>query len=224
MNPIKNYIKSQTTWAFRSALRQVEKEWQLSLRHRRSLKKVGRFVQTAALKLNLGCGENAKQGWVNVDLFHPDADLQLDLREPWPFAEGRVSHVYSEHVFEHFEFHSEVSHFLSESLRVLQPGAIFDVGVPDADWALRSYGNQDSDYWHYARTVFHPKWCETQLDHLNFHFRQNGQHKYAWNEETLSRSLSRSGFVGITRRQFDPSLDGESRRIGTLYMRAAKPV
>src|SRR5215831_11145736 len=103
MNPVKSYVKSRTTWAFRSAVRQIEKEWQLSLRHRRSLKKVPRLLQVAPLRLNLGCGTNVKQGWVNVDLFNPQADLQLDLRELWPFADNSVCHIYSEHVFEHFD-------------------------------------------------------------------------------------------------------------------------
>jgi predicted SAM-dependent methyltransferase len=116
----------------------------------------------------------------------------------------------------------EVPHFLSESLRVLQDGGVFDVGVPDTEWLLQAYGKPEHEYWPFAPT-WHPKTCETQLDHINYHFRQGEQHKYAWDEVTLTRSLRRSGFVSITRRPFDPNLDTESRRKGTLYMRALKP-
>jgi len=133
-----------------------------------------------------------------------------------------VDYIYSEHTFEHFEFDQEVPHFLAESLRVLRNGGIFDVGVPDSEWPLRGYGNPDHDYWPFAPTC-HPNTCETQLDHINYHFRQGEQHKYAWDEETLRRSLQRSGFVSIVRRDFDPSLDSHSRKTGTLYMRAIKP-
>jgi predicted SAM-dependent methyltransferase len=126
-------------------------------------------------------------------------------------------------VFEHFEFHCEVPHLLSESLRVLQAGGIFDVGVPDSEWPLRAYGQAAEDYWRFVTTKWHPKWCETQLDHINYHFRQDGEHKFAWDEETLERSLKTAGFACVVRRQFDPTLDAESRRIGTLYMRASKP-
>jgi predicted SAM-dependent methyltransferase len=159
---------------------------------------------------------------LNIDLFDSAADLQLDLRRRWPFPDSSVAHIYSEHAFEHFEFYQEVPHFLAESLRVLQSGGIFDVGVPDTEWPLRGYGNPDHDYWPTA-PKWHPESCETQLDHINYHFRQGEQHKYAWDEETLTRSLRRSGFVRIARRAFDPSLDTESRKIGTLYMRAIKP-
>jgi predicted SAM-dependent methyltransferase len=192
------------------------------LRQRSALRKAARYSPGAPLRLNLGCGPNPKQGWLNVDLFDPQADLQLDLREPWPFPNDSASHIYSEHVFEHFDFLVEVPHFLSESLRVLNPGGIFDVGVPDSDWPLRAYSHPDDYYWQFSRTV-HPSWCETRLDHVNYHFRQGDEHKYAWDEETLSRSLARAGFGTVARRAFDPALDSQSRKTGTLYMQAAKP-
>jgi predicted SAM-dependent methyltransferase len=196
----RNYIKGFSTAGLRSAVRQVFKEWRLCQRHRRSVSMLPRFLENSPLKLDLGSGSNNKQGWLNIDLFHPSADLQLDLREAWPFPNGSVLHIYSEHVFEHFEFHREVPHFLSESLRVLRPGGIFDVGVPDSEWPIRAYGNSAEEYWRLAETQWHPKWCETQLDHINYHFRQDGEHQYAWDEETLARSLRRAGFTSIIRR------------------------
>jgi predicted SAM-dependent methyltransferase len=225
MNAVKKYLKAHTTKALRGGVRQIGREWQLCVHHRLSVRKVHRFLQGLPLKLNLGCGPNARPGWLNIDLFEPGADLQLDLREDWPFPDGTVSHIYSEHVFEHFEFRKEVPHFLSESLRILQTGGLFDVGVPDTDWTLHAYGKPDHEYWPFARRIL-PEWCETQLDLINFHFRQCkewGEHKYAWDEETLARSLKRSGFTREARREFDPTLDSESRKTGTLYMRAFKP-
>jgi hypothetical protein len=86
-------------------------------------------------------------------------------------------------------------------------------------------GDPNDGYWCLARSL-HPQYCETNLDFINYHFRQDklhGEHKYAWDEETLARSLRRSGFKRVERRAFDPSLDAESRKIGTLYMRTFKP-
>jgi predicted SAM-dependent methyltransferase len=173
------------------------------------------------LKLHLGCGPNRKAGWLNIDLFHEQADLPLDLREPWPFPDKSVVHIYSEHVFEHFEHDHEVPHFISESMRVLRAGGIFDVGVPDTEWPLRAYGNADDSYWSLAKSQ-HPKSCETHLDHLNYHFRQGNEHKYAWDEETLKRTLIARGFVDVKRREFDPILDCDKRKAGTLYMTGIK--
>lgn len=222
MSVIKDFLKRRMTPSLRRTIRQVGEECRIRPRHWAAVRKAPRFLRNLPLKLNLGCGPNTKPGWLNIDLFDSAADLQLDLCAPWPFPDGSVAYIYSEHVFEHFEFNQEVPHILAESLRVLQADGVFDVGVPDTEWPLRAYGNPDHDCWRLAPT-WHPKSCETQLDHINYHFRQDGQHKYAWDEETLTRSLRRSGFVGIAPRPFDPSMDSESRRIGTLYMRATKP-
>lgn len=193
----------------------------MSRNHRAAVKQAPRFLENVPIKLHLGCGPNVRSGWLNVDLSHPRAELRLDLREPWPFPDGSVSFIYSEHVFEHFEIHREVPHFLSESLRVLKAGGVFDVGVPDTAWAIRAYGNVNDEYWRLAK-YWHPTDCETQMDHINHHFRQGVEHKFAWDEETLTRTLEIRGFRNVLRREFDPSLDTESRRAGTLYMRGNK--
>lgn len=63
---------------------------------------------------------------------------------------------------------------------------------------------------------------ESEFDHINYHFRQEMEHKYAWDEDTLARTLRQFWFNDLTRREFDPALDTESRNVGTLYMKASK--
>ena len=216
------FITAYFSKGFSAAVLQTEQEWHIYRQHRLALKKFPSFLCPSENKLNLGCGPNPKAGWINVDLFDSRADLQLDLRESWPFPEDSVAYVYSEHVFEHFEPRDEVKHFLSEALRVLRPGRVFDVGVPDTEWPLQAYGDPLDPYWQFVKDL-HPKWCETKLDHINFHFRQEAEHKYAWDYETLARFLCRAGFAHIARREFDPAIDSASRKVGTLYVTAIKP-
>jgi predicted SAM-dependent methyltransferase len=219
---VKEYVKTHTSKGFVNALRNAKKEWRIVRLHHSEQKKVGLFLQYKEKNLNLGCGPNPKPGWINIDLFDSHADLRLDLREKWPFADASINHIYSEHVFEHFEFLEEVPHFLSETRRLLQPGGLFDVGVPDTEWPLVAYGHPGNPYWPFSKIV-HPEWCESELDHINYHFRQGAEHKYAWDYETLARTLQRFGFSNMTRREFDPTLDSESRKTGTLYVTAIKP-
>jgi predicted SAM-dependent methyltransferase len=225
MNPVlKNLILSRLTLGVRGSLRKLRKEWQLMHWHRAGVRASRRYAGITSLQLHLGCGPNVKAGWINIDLFTREADLSLDLREPWPFANNSATIVYSEHVFEHFEHPAETGHFLRESLRVLEPGGTLSLGMPDAELQLKAYGDPANEVWAATeRAQWHPKSCRTQLDHINYHFRQDGEHKYAWDAETLLGVLAMAGFAQCRRRDFEPKLDLESRRVGTLYVEAHKP-
>lgn len=189
--------------------------------HRASVRKAAHLALEFH-KLHIGCGPNLKAGWINVDL-SDEADLRLDVREALPFATGSIEMVYSEHFFEHLEYPDEALGFLNESYRVLQPGGLFSVGVPDTEWPLQSYVNNEQEYFDEVRTHWHPAWCDTPMHHLNFHFRQGKAHKYAYDFETLAKILDSAGFVSIKRRSFDDGLDDERRQRGTLYVDAIKP-
>ena len=207
----------------RRALRGVLAEVRVQRLHGASVR-LARRLQNPS-RLHLGCGEVIRVGWVNVDLFEAGADLRLDLREPFPFPDGTMLIVYSEHFLEHLEYPREVEHVLRESFRVLASGGRFSVGVPDAAASVRNYIRNDREG--YARFAAsnpnYPTWLQIPMHSLNYTFRQFGDHKYAWDEEILTMALEAAGFVRVRRRSFDPQLDSEHRRDGTLYMEGSKP-
>ena len=192
-------------------------------RHRRGLAATIWKQLAPGTRLNLGCGPNYKPGWLNIDLFDESADVALDLREEWPMANSIASIVYSEHLFEHLEHRAETAHYLAQSYRVLADGGTLSMGVPDTEWPIRAYSDPDEPYWRTAKRLWHPADCETRIDHLNYHFRQDGEHKFAWDEETLSKFIAEAGFIDVRRREFIAGLDSEARRIGTLHVEAKKP-
>jgi len=190
--------------------------------HRRGVRKAMRYKNATALKLHFGCGGNVKPGFVNIDLSSA-ADLTLDLREPLPLATGSCSLIYSEHFLEHIEYPNDVRGLLRECYRVLQTGGIFSAGVPDTEWPLLEYaGRREEGYFELVKQRWHPAWCSTRLEHINFHFRQGGEHKFAYDFETLKSALEREGFSGVRRRETDPELDQCSWARGTLYVDAVK--
>jgi predicted SAM-dependent methyltransferase len=176
------------------------------------------------LKLNVGCGPNHKSGWVNIDL-QDDADLALDMRDPIPLRDSSASMIYTEHFLEHLDYPGDTLRFLRECNRVLQQGGVISIGVPDTKWPLESYAGVigDGKYFSFVKKHWHPEWCETRMEHINYHFRQDTEHRFAYDFETLSRALSLAGFANVRERDFDASLDTESRRVGTLYVEATKP-
>ena len=220
---INHLILTQTTRGTRHAVRALLNELRLQRRHRAALRGARRYRGKVGLKLQLGSGPNPKPGWVNIDLFCP-ADLSLDIRETLPFDDSSCSVIYSEHVFEHLAYPVETGQLLRESLRVLEPGGLFSVGVPDTEWPLRAFVQGEDEYFQISlESGSHPPWCTTRMHQINYHFRQGTEHKYAWDYETLAEVLQSSGFADVKRREFDLETDSESRRIGTLYVDARKP-
>ena len=203
-------------------------ELRLQRRHRRSVQRARALRDQRHLKVHLGSGPKLKAGWINVDLA-PSADLQLDLREPLPFADGSVAIVYSEHFFEHIGYPGEAMQLLRECRRVLEPGGTFSVGVPDAEELLQLFAR--GELRPLLRTMaeddalrWMPRWVwKTPMHFVNFSFRQNEEHKYLYDHETLAEVLTEAGFVAVRRRPWDPALDSADRADGTLYVDATNP-
>ena len=80
-------------------------------------------------KLNLGCGQVIKEGYVNADVIpRPGVDTIIDLRKfPYNFEDNTFSEVIINHVLEHLDNTIKV---MEEVWRICKPGAIVKIGVP----------------------------------------------------------------------------------------------
>lgn len=86
------------------------------------------------MKLNLGCSDDLKPGFVNVDRVAP-ADQIFDLRSPWPWEDASVERIHAHDVFEHIdnaEFRGNRGKIfvMNEAWRVLKSGGLLDLAVP----------------------------------------------------------------------------------------------
>ena len=72
-------------------------------------------------RLHLGCGEDYRPGYHNVDYVDAvDPDEQVDLNHyPWPWPDGSFQVIRAEHVFEHLE---QLELALRECERLLKSG------------------------------------------------------------------------------------------------------
>ena len=112
----------------RDAVAALAAEWTAHRIHRAGRRKSATYFSKTHLKLNIGCGPNIKDEWVNIDLA-PGADLTLDVRAPIPLKDGCCSMIYSEHFFEHLQHPRDTTRFLSEAFRLLEPGGVFSVDI-----------------------------------------------------------------------------------------------
>ena len=224
-NPVraaKARVKSSIPPGLRSALRQVREEARIRSLHRRGVEKARAYSGQTGLRLQLGCGPRVKKGWVNVDLA-PGADLQLDLREPLPFDDGTFELIYAEHFVEHVDYPNTVGQLLKECYRVLEPGGRVSLVVPDCELVIRSYVLGGTKEFHEAEAKWHPESLTTAMEHINYSFRQGGEHRFAYDFETFAKVVSGAGFVDVKRREYDPELDSVDRIVGSLYVEGTKP-
>ena len=55
-----------------------------------------------AIKLDLGCGQNPKEGHEGVDLYGDKAKHKVDLfKFPWPFEANSIDEIHASHLLEH---------------------------------------------------------------------------------------------------------------------------
>jgi predicted SAM-dependent methyltransferase len=89
--------------------------------------------------LNLGCGKRYHKDWVNLDFVSNSADVRAhNLLQGIPFENNTFDVVYHSHVLEHFN-QSDGKKFIEECYRVLKPGGIIRIAVPDLEQIVRQY-------------------------------------------------------------------------------------
>lgn len=89
--------------------------------------------------LNLGCGSRFHPNWENVDFASESPCVRAyDLRKGIPYPDSSFDVVYHSHLLEHFPRQFAPS-FLRECHRVLKPGGLIRVAVPDLEKIVRLY-------------------------------------------------------------------------------------
>ena len=171
--------------------------------------------------LELGAGDKrGSNGWTTLDMVS-GCDIYWDLRKGIPFPDKSISKIYSSHFLEHLTF-KEGQKFLDECLRVLLPGGIFSICVPNAKIYIGAYYNRlelDKSRFFGWKPAFNNT---TKIDYVNYTAYMNGHHNYMFDEENLIYILTSKGFKHVHIREFDPNLDLESRDFESIYAEAIK--
>jgi SAM-dependent methyltransferase len=181
------------------------------------------------LKLHIGCGPCVLPGWINLDV-HP-APLATNVLWGLPFADGSVRLVFLSHLLEHMFYPNDVMPFLGEILRVLEPGGVVRIVVPDIAQCIEAYQRDDALF--FAQRREHWGAGDGQTTRLEDFLAYAGAgpdpawlfqaHKFGYDFATLRRALERAGFGDIERSGFNASahpelrLDANSEVAGAAY-------
>ncbi len=189
------------------------------------------------LKLNIGCGPIQPPGWVNVDGSNrawlasklPWLDGLLvwigifpatefnrqtffaNLARRWPWRNESVDAIYGGEVLEHFTY-QQGQRLLEECCRILKPGGVLRLRVPDNALFWENYLNE----FHATRqkppsqwTLDHTRWIEMFFREICVRprlLRSVGHyHKWMYDEVSLTKALQQARFTEVQAMAFRQS-------------------
>lgn len=153
------------------------------------------------MKLNLGSGPHPLADYRNLDIINGEPVYPLA-----EYADETVDEVRASHVLEHFS-HRETAKVIREWVRVLKPGGVLRLAVPDFAYIVRCYTDgSDEPY---------QEWL------LGSHTDEHDYHKAVFDEEGLRGELEAAGLTGVSRWQSDEK-DCSSLPV-SLNMMGTKP-
>ena len=185
-------------------------------------------------KLQVGCGHNLLDDFVNLDMFDP-ADIIWDVRTGLPFKDGVFDVVFSEHFLEHIDFPDSVILFLKESYRVLANGGKIIIGIPDTGLILDAYARKDTVFFENLRNNWYAKrdcleFMNSPINCINYHMRdqlyheQYSPHLWGYSEENLRELMEKYAFKHVRRWDVNEKWVNPKRVWGSLYLIGEKSV
>lgn len=192
----------------------------------------------SALYVQYGCGLSCPPGWLNFDasptlrlqrlpaigrLFvdgvrFPDGVRYGDIRKGLPVADEAADGIYASHVLEHLSF-ADCTIALRNTFRLLKPGGLFRLIVPDLEARARKYlerlagGDAEANSWFIRNAGLG---AERRSGGAAARLRAafgNSAHLWMWDEQSLTAVLRQTGFINIRRCRFNDCADPAFRAV-----------
>lgn len=135
------------------------------------------------VKLNLGSGARALDGYINIDAGNTGG---VDVTSVYPlfYDDGSVDEIRASHVLEHFA-HATIGAVVADWVRALKPGGTLKIAVPDFGVIAQAYAGG-------AAVNVQGYVMGGQVDALDYH-------KTLFDEHALRGALQAAGLISIRR-------------------------
>lgn len=171
------------------------------------------------MKLNLGCNTRIRKGYTNCDKDkYLGVDRVGDVFDLHEIPDDSIAEIYASHILEHAR-HRRTLDILKEWKRVLKPGGVLKISVPDFKRAVELYMQTGLCDW-----IEYFLWGDQIYE--------GADHMQGFDEGRLRKYLEEAGFTDITRVDTLPGAEkGEcstnlstlDRKPVSLNMVAVKP-
>lgn len=157
------------------------------------------IARSHSIKLNIGAGGTKIDGYTPIDIKDGVDAIKL------PYPNESVDEVYASHVLEHFPY-EKTALVLNEWARVLKPGGIMRIGVPDMAKIVGSWGEASKK--NLSRYL------------LGGHIDRDDVHGAVFDEDLLRVAMQQAGIGWVER--FEPFASDTTTHPISLNMQGKK--
>jgi hypothetical protein len=177
------------------------------------------------VRLNWGCGAHVAESWINSDIKEtPEVDLVADIKEGLPLKTDSVDYAVSVHALPELPYPDLVPALL-ELRRVLKPGGVLRLVLPDLRRAIDAYLAGDEQYFRLVADD-----ATTPGGRLITQMLWYGYSRSLFTPDFSVELLQKAGFADVvlceahqTAHRFAEIVELDNREAESFYVEAAKP-